>query len=364
MRRRASVPAPSTNGLSQFLREAVEEEAREVADIGVAVGEGDAVAGDHPDHRDQAADGEGLHQGRKDVLLAHHAAIEQREARDGHHQHERGAAQHPGGVAGVDLRRRGAAAAAAGASARGRAPRASITQAAARRGLPCPAERRCLFMVSVSLADRHSASASISPVRMRMARSMSMTKILPSPILPVCADLVIASTTGVGEVVGHRDLDLHLGQEADVVFGAPVDLRLALLAAEALDLGDRQALHAKRRECFAHVVELERLDDGHDQFHGGAPCSLTCRPPPRRRLPGRFQEPCREAAWATICKARSARSAVQNAIGRGRHEDAIIKFRPHRQSERRRAAQDEQTRRRLLERRGLGASEEAADQTE
>src|SRR5690606_628846 len=42
----------------------------------------------------------------------------------------------------------------------------------------------------------HNASASSSPVRMRTARSSGCTNTLPSPILPVLADLRIASTTG------------------------------------------------------------------------------------------------------------------------------------------------------------------------
>ena len=40
---------------------------------------------------------------------------------------------------------------------------------------------------------RESAALSGSPVRMRITRSMSVTKTLPSPTLPVLADLRIAS---------------------------------------------------------------------------------------------------------------------------------------------------------------------------
>ena len=76
----------------------------QVADIGVAVAERQAVADDDPDHRDDAGDGEALHHGGEHVLLADHAGVEQRQAGDGHHQHQRGGGQHPGGIAGVDLR--------------------------------------------------------------------------------------------------------------------------------------------------------------------------------------------------------------------------------------------------------------------
>ncbi|MCW2082652.1 UNVERIFIED_ORG: hypothetical protein M2193_004827 [Bradyrhizobium japonicum] len=40
-------------------------------------------------------------------FFAHHAGIEQREAGDRHHQHQRGGDDHPGGVGGVDLGTRG-----------------------------------------------------------------------------------------------------------------------------------------------------------------------------------------------------------------------------------------------------------------
>jgi hypothetical protein len=50
---------------------------------------------------------------------------------------------------------------------------------------------------------------------------------------------------------------------------------VALLAPEALDLGDGQARHAHIAQRLTHFFELERLDDGGDLFHGGAP--LTCR---------------------------------------------------------------------------------------
>src|SRR5690606_5450822 len=51
------------------------------------------------------------------------------------------------------------------------------------------------------------------------------------------------------------------------VLGAAIELGVALLAAEALDLGDGDALHADGRERLADFVELEGLDDGGDEFH-------------------------------------------------------------------------------------------------
>ena len=107
-----------------------------------------------------------------------------------------------------------------------------------------------------------------------MARSISSTKILPSPILPVVRRLGDRLDHLVGQVGGDHDLDLHLRQEAHVVFRAAVDFGLALSAGRTLHLGDREALHAERRQGLAHVVELEGLDNGHDEFHVARPVLL------------------------------------------------------------------------------------------
>ena len=63
----------------------------------------DAVADHHPEHGDDAGGAEALRQRRQHVLLAHHAAIKERQARNGHHQNKRGRCEHPGGVAGIDF---------------------------------------------------------------------------------------------------------------------------------------------------------------------------------------------------------------------------------------------------------------------
>ena len=47
--------------------------------------------------------------------------------------------------------------------------------------------------------------------------------------------------------VGHDNLELHLGQEVDHVLGTPVELAVALLASESLDLADGQPLDADPR---------------------------------------------------------------------------------------------------------------------
>src|SRR5690242_16252421 len=48
---------------------------------------------------------------------------------------------------------------------------------------------------------------------------------------------------------------------------------MALLAAIALDLGHRHAVYADGCEGLTHLVQLERFDDGDDEFHGRTYCS-------------------------------------------------------------------------------------------
>nr|GEU28634.1 hypothetical protein [Tanacetum cinerariifolium] len=59
-----------------------------------------------------------------------------------------------------------------------------------------------------------------------------------------------------------RRFDLGLREEVHHVFGATVQLGVALLAAEAFDFGHRDALHIDCRQCLAYLIELERLDNG------------------------------------------------------------------------------------------------------
>ena len=76
---------------------------------------------------------------------------------------------------------------------------------------------------------------------------------------------------GLGHLgVRHDGLELHLGQEVDGVFAATVDLGVALLAAEPLDLRDGHSLDPHFREGFLHLLQLEGLDDRFDflECHG------------------------------------------------------------------------------------------------
>jgi hypothetical protein len=67
----------------------------------------------------------------------------------------------------------------------------------------------------------------------------------------------------------YRRLDLHFRQEIDHVLRAAVELGVALLPAEALHFGDREAGHADFGERLAYFVELERFDDRFDLLHRG-----------------------------------------------------------------------------------------------
>src|SRR5262249_3925094 len=70
---------------------------------------------------------------------------------------------------------------------------------------------------------------------------------------------------------GDRHFDLDLRQEAHRVFRAAIDFGVALLTSIALDLGHGHPVHADSGKRVADLVELERLDDGHDDFHGYCP---------------------------------------------------------------------------------------------
>jgi hypothetical protein len=80
---------------------AAQESAPETADDRIALVERQAVRDRQPEHGDQAADREAVHQHGQQVARPHQPAIEQGKARQGHEQHERGRGDDPRGVAGV-----------------------------------------------------------------------------------------------------------------------------------------------------------------------------------------------------------------------------------------------------------------------
>src|SRR2546426_8898023 len=85
----------------------------------------------------------------------------------------------------------------------------------------------------------------------------------------------------VGQAVRYHHLDLDLRQEVHGVLAASIQLGMALLATEPSDLRYRHADDADARQRLLDVVELERLDDSLDLFHGPSPgrtgLHLPCR---------------------------------------------------------------------------------------
>ncbi len=87
---------------------------------------------------------------------------------------------------------------------------------------------------------------------MRSAVSTGITKILPSPIRPVCAAAGNRLDHAVGKRILHDHLELHLGKEVDDIFGPAIELGMTLLAAKALGFGDGDAgnAHFVQRASF------------------------------------------------------------------------------------------------------------------
>ncbi len=72
----------------------------ESSDDGPVPAKAQAVAHQRPHHRDQRHQRKALHHDRQSVFPPHQPAIEQRQSRPGHHQHQRRAYQHPRVISG------------------------------------------------------------------------------------------------------------------------------------------------------------------------------------------------------------------------------------------------------------------------
>src|SRR5665647_1984371 len=69
----------------------------------------------------------------------------------------------------------------------------------------------------------------------------------------------------------HCHLHLEFGEEAHRILGPTVDFRVTLLTPVSFDLGNSQPLHADGGQGVTDLVELERFNNGHDDFHGFDP---------------------------------------------------------------------------------------------
>ena len=215
------------SGLIAFMSMPLQEQALERADRRAIAGEGQAVADHHPEDRAERDRGQRLRHGGEHVLLAHHAGVEQRQARDAHHQHEAGRRDHPGGVGGVDLGR-------LCGGLRERRRRASAISIATQLSAPLRATP-----ISVIVSPRIS-SLFLERVVVGFAGADAH-----GAIEVVDEDFAVADLAGLGGVPiaattlssmpsSTADLDLELGQEVHGVFGAAIDFGVALLAADSL----------------------------------------------------------------------------------------------------------------------------------
>jgi hypothetical protein len=75
---------------------------------------------------------------------------------------------------------------------------------------------------------------------------------------------------GFDEVVVDRDFELHLAQEIYCIFMPAIDFGVAFLAAEALDIADREADDFDFVKSFFYGFQAGGLNDGLNQLHRGA----------------------------------------------------------------------------------------------
>jgi hypothetical protein len=105
------------------------------------------------------------------------------------------------------------------------------------------------------------------------------------------------------QIVFDDDFDFHFREEIDDIFGAPIKLGVAFLPPETLGFGYREALNADVVKSFLHFVELERLDNRLDFFHGFRASLLNLRPVNRPNADVSLD--CRiRANYEAVCKAR------------------------------------------------------------
>jgi hypothetical protein len=105
-----------------------------------------------------------------------------------------------------------------------------------------------------------------------MACSMSVTKTLPSPTLPVRATSRDRLYHRLDDaVVDWRPSTCVRGTKS-IRYSAPrYTSELAVARAVALHLGDGHALHAELGDRHLEIVQLEGPDDRGDQFHRPSP---------------------------------------------------------------------------------------------
>lgn len=108
------------------------------------------------------------------------------------------------------------------------------------------------------------ASSFCSPVRMRTTRATSKAKILPSPILPVCAVCINGTNAVVDDIIRHYQFHFYLGQKIHHIFRTVVPFRVHFLADKTQNFVCRHPSNADFPQRFAHVVQFEGFNNGID----------------------------------------------------------------------------------------------------
>ena len=178
------------SGLDRLHADAAQEQRARRCRARAIAREGEAVADRDPQQRARARCGEALRHGGEHVLLAHHAAVEQRQARDRHHQHQPGRRRSSRRCRAASILRRGvlrrAPATRRGQSSSQRQCRTHAARCSVRlhRCPPLSMRLNAYRGVDVGLAgaDAHGVLDGV-------------TKILPSPICPVLADADRSAST-------------------------------------------------------------------------------------------------------------------------------------------------------------------------
>ena len=99
------------------------------------------------------------------------------------------------------------------------------------------------------------------------AASRSRAKIFPSPILPVCAALEIASTTWSVIFAVTAISNFILVTKLTVYYAPPISFSMIRFGAEPFDFNYYNASDANPRYRFLNFLELKGFDCCNNQFH-------------------------------------------------------------------------------------------------
>ena len=102
---------------------------------------------------------------------------------------------------------------------------------------------------------------------MRITSSNGVTKILPSPNLPVPADFVIASITWSSMSSEMTTSILYLWYELDLVFGAAISFSVPFLSSIPLHLTYCHTRNTHLLQCISYRVQKVASNDRFDLLH-------------------------------------------------------------------------------------------------